>query len=582
MRNVNLISIPGEASVNFATALNTNPAVTGLSIVSSSVSNNTVTFSGTGILINQAIILTATTISGLTTNTTYWLQPLGGAGTEFTVWSDPSYNGEPTITSNGTATVAFINMSQPKYFTSSKANASGFEWMIDASGFVWTTLGGLGWIWTGNNGQTNGHGNGLAYYQGSDGFGWIFAFADEEISYLKLANATGTQKIYPNAWVYGWNPSTGTSGNHGYLNNVITSASHEAMVASDNRVYYCDANYVCAFYQTTTAPPGSAVPFNPSNTSTYTFAQTAVIPFNDACQCLTQLGTNLLIGGQKNIIYQWDRFSPSNYGPILVAENNIVKMVTVNTNTYALVGNRGRIYITNGSQAQLFKKMPDHLSGTVEPYFTWGGLTSVKNQIYFSALVTTNGGVAINQYGGLWAIDVDTQAIRLVNKLSYGSYAGYATAVAPNFMSNPAGTGLYIGWDTGSGVFGIDTTVSTPYTGSQAYIISDLIPIGTFTMPRDFERVEYRLTKPMVSGESIVIYARLIFNTSDTGWGTAILNDSTVGNFSNSAPANFKNAQWIQMQAVINSTATNPSYTRLKEIRITGLQGTGPMQQISI
>jgi hypothetical protein len=290
-----------------------------------------------------------------------------------------------------------------------------------------------------------------------------------------------------------------------------------------------------------------------------------------------------MVGGKNNVIYPWDRFDSNFNFPLLCAENNIVKMVTINTNTYIFIGNRGRIYVTNGSQVQLYKKIPDHISGTVEPYFTWGGATYTKNQLYFGLLATTNAGAPISQYGGVWAIDVDTNALRLVNKLSYGTYNGYATALIANFATNPAGTGLYIGWYDGVSTYGMDTTVSTPYTGSQATIDYDLIPIGTFNKTRDLTQIEYKLTRPLVSGESVTLNTRLVFDTQSTGY-TQVLTDNKAGNYSNSAPVNFQNAQWIQIQAVLNSITVNPSYVRIRQIRITGL--TGPTlansQQLSL
>ena len=85
-------------------------------------------------------------------------------------------------------------------------------------------------------------------------------------------------------------------------------------------------------------------------------------------------------------------------------------MITVNTNTYLFAGNRGRIYVTNGSQAELFKKIPDHLSGTVEPYYIWGAIGYSQNQLYFGFQAQQNNG-SILQSGGLWALDITTGAL---------------------------------------------------------------------------------------------------------------------------------------------------------------------------
>lgn len=570
MRNVNLISIPGEASVNFATALSSNLAVTTAGTVSSADSSaKTITFTGaTGFISGNAISFSVVTVGGLSINTVYWLGL--SSGNTYFVYTDFNRNNLASISGTGTGTFTVFNMGQPRYMVNAD---NGYIWMQDINGLVWTTAVFITWTYTGNVPEGNlSTGNGLIFFRNSDGNNYIFAFDANRINYVLAPSGGGSV----GTWVYGWDPFNAATGVTNYMKTLTAGTIHAGIIGPDNKLYYCDGPYIGRFYQTS-----RNTAFDPTNVNTYIQDQSPILPATDVAQCIAPLGNNLLIGGKLNIIYPWDTFSITALYPIFLAEYNVQSMVTINTNTYALVGNRGRIYYTNGSQAVLFVKIPDHLSGTVEPYFTWGGFTSQKNQLYFSVLATSNGGSAINQYGGVWAIDIDTKALRLTNQLSYGTYAGFASVIIPNFSTNPAGTGLYIGWNNNSSVYGIDTTISTPYTGSQAYIISDLIPIGTYNMPRDFERVEYRLTRPMVSGESVTMYYRLIFDSSDTGW-IQIFTDNIVGAYSNSQPVSFKNAQWLQMKVVLNSTASSPSYTRLKEWRITGLQGQGPQQQITI
>lgn len=571
MRNVNIVSVPGEASVGFATANNTDANATG-SIVSADAGADTITIAGTNIQHGQAVVFSGGSLpAGIVAATTYWVVPVT-AGV-YHIYTDYGLSSLLNITSDGTGTYATTIMGSPKYFTHIVTGATDSYFMVDANGLVWSNFIAAPqgtWRYTGNivtqaNGST--HGNGIVAYipsgNLSTSIGYIFVFRDFQIDYATITSNTTL------AWTYGWNPATGTSTQVNYLKTKTNGSSansvysHEAMVAPDNRVYYCDANYVGRFYQTD--PTGSA--FDPTNTATYTFDNTSILPYTDTAQCIAFLGTNILVGGKNNIIYPWDRFSNVPNFPILISEYNIQKMVTVNTNTYIFVGNRGRIYITNGSQSQLYKKMPDHLSGTIEPYYTWGGATSNKNQLYFSASVTTNAGVTITTMGGLWGIDLDTKAQRITNQLSYGTYAGYATAIIPNFSPAPAGTGLYIGWDSGVSTYGIDTTTSTPYTSSQAYIDSDLIPIGTFLRHKTFENIEFKLGVPMVANESVALYYRLDFSQNYTLIPN-LINGTTTGAFSGYAPASFENAQWVQFRIVLNSTASNPSYVPFKQLRI--------------
>lgn len=559
MRNVNVVSVPGEASVGFATTLNSPPSFSTGTITSVNAGTDTITFSGaSGLLSFTAVVFAGTVPTGITAGTVYWVEVL--TPTTLKVYTDYQLTSLVDITSTTTgATFTGFTMSVPKYFAYDPT--SGVYFMLDALGQVWTNGSGSGdWTYFGNNGGSgNKNGNGLVIYIGSDGVRWLFVFRNSCIDYIKL--------VATPVWVYGWNPSTGASGSYTTLKTSNgTNNPHFAMVAPDNRVYYGDANWVGRWYQTS-----ATIAFDPTNTATFTFDTTQLLPTTDRVNCLSFLGTNLMIGGQLNVIYPWDRFDTHFSYPLLLPEYNVARMVTVNTNTFIFMGGRGRIYYTNGTNVQLYKKIPDHISGTIEPYFTWGDACSVKNQVYFGVKATTNGGTAIPQYGGVWALNLDNGALRLVNKLSYDTYAGYATALTPIFnTTTPTGTGLYIGWDDGASGYGIDITSSSPYTNSVSTIDSDLIPIGTFNKPRDVTYLEYKTTKPLVSGESVLVKTRLIFNTSDTGY-TTTLTDSTAGNFSNTAPINFKNAQWVQFQIVLNSTASSPSYTRLKEIRIAGV-----------
>lgn len=405
---------------------------------------------------------------------------------------------------------------------------------------------------------------------------YIFAFNSGSIDYFEPSTSS---------WVWGWNPATGTPNNSAsYLNT--TGVTHNALVGQDNTVYFCDGSYLESFFENIYQVTGQHEVFNPLDTTTYTFSKYALsLPNTESAQCFAELGITLLTGTLSNKIYPWNRTSIQFDYPIFLSESNVQQMVTVNTTTYIFVGNRGRIYMTNGTNAQFYKKIPDHISGTIEPYFTWGGATFLKNQLYFGVSATDNSGTVIPQYGGVWAIDLDTNALRLTNQLSYASYSGIVKAliaISPNYLGNPIGSGLYIGWDNsttygGTGTFGIDKTSSAPYNGSQYGSVDyDLIPIGTFNKTRDLTLLEYRLTTPLKAGETIKIYTRLIFNTStggSTGYALALTDIGDGVKYSNSIAVNFHNAQWLQVQTQLYSISSFPSYVRLKEIRLLGLVG---------
>lgn len=586
--NTNIVTVPGEASVSFSTSKITQVPNSG-NLTNTSASADTVTLSitGGGSTLDTRYAITFLTISdatkGISLSTVYWLSNPGGG--VFNLYTDYNLTSLVNITADGlTGTWASVDMGQPKYFNHLTTPYVDCYFMVDGNGRVWsnffTTPGNL-WTFTGNSiTGTNGtaHGNGLISYvpsnSGSSTLGYVFVFRDYQIDYATVTSNTGL------VWTSGWKPSDGSTGNNGYLKNFssgsLTSLSHEAFLAPDNVVYYCDAQYIGRWFELT----GQA--FNPTtgspNPTTYTSDNTRLLPFTDAAQCLSFLGTSLMIGGRQNVIYPWDTTAPTFSYPILLSEFNVQKLVTVNTNMFIFVGNRGRIYYTNGTNAQIYKKIPDFLSGTVEPYYIWGGACSNKNQLYFSFSATKNSGTAITTFNGLYAIDLNTSALRLTNTLSYQTtlYNGYATALIPNFASAPAGAGLFIGWDDGSSGYGIDTTSSNPYIGNQivnkGVVVSDLIPIGTYLKPTTNGRVEFKLSVPMVSGESVQLLYRQKFSDSFTAITGGTFNFDSSANAINYAgvcqSVNFQNSQWIQIQALLTSTTSSPSYCRLTELRL--------------
>ena len=584
MRNINIISVPGEGSVNFKTEV-ANPQNSTATIVSANTTDETITITGGNFDQGQAVVFSGGSLpTGITAGTTYWLT-LQSSGVYF-VWTDYGLTTLVNITTTGTGTVASINVGYMKYFTKLSNSYTQSYWGVDNNGRVWTDMrnpatAGTVWTYTGNSITTRGGdsyaGFGIASYSPTNNlsstFGYIFVYSAGAIDYAKI---TSNNTI---VWNYGWNPASGTTGNSNYLKTGQSNSvngTHETLLAPDNVIYYCDSRYIGRFYE---APNQN---FDPTSTTTYIFDETPLLPTNDVAICLAFLGTNVMVGGQKNYIYPWNTTSPTFDIPLAIAESYISKMVTINTNTFILAGNRGRVYYTNGSQAQLFKKIPDHISGTVEPYFQWGGIATTKNQLYLSASCTTNDGTAINNYGGVWAIDIDTKSIRLTNKLTYGTYAGYASALIPIINtvvgSNPGGAGLYIGWNSGVSTYGIDRTISTPYSSGECTIDSDLIPVGTVLIPKTNGTLEFKLAYPVTSNDSIKLQYRQKFSDSFADCSTTVFSyaTSTIGGGSGwngysgiYQNVNFQNSQWLQVRAVLTSSGTtSTSYLRLTEIRI--------------
>lgn len=601
-RNVTITSVPGEADVNFKTAKISSGTFSG-SVTSAS--GSVLTYTGAAGIENYVAIYftSVASYSGASTATPYWVG--GVSASTFTIYSDYEQTSIVSLSGTGTATfVAYQIGVVPPYVTGAPTNGPKYfarptnisattyaTFLVDGAGLVWgnmkTTTSGF-WTYTGNTvtnsmGVSNASGNGLVYWRTTDGTltmdgglvftDYLFVFRNSQIDFFVVAASSGGPAI--GVWTYGWSPLDGTVANTDYLVTPPgTNNSHMAIINPQGRFTYCDADTINVIEQFT--PTTLFNPFS-GDTSTFSFFKYFLLAeTNDIAQCIAPLGSNLLIGGQGNILYQWDQGSLITTNNLQMPESFTSALITVNTNTYAFVGNRGRIYVTNGSQLQLWKKIPDFITNTVEPYYQWQGICYNKMQLYCSFLATTNSGNAITTVGGVWSINTDTKGLVLANQLSFGTYAGYATAMISEIYNpvlgvNSAGTSLFIGWADGAGNFGLDVSIGNLYTNGESYITSDMIPIGTALQPNTSGQVEFKLSAPLLAQEKIELQIGSYLGGSFTSAGiTTGSNSQTIlsGNF----PVTVEKQQWFLLKAIATSSGSNatPSFNRLKELRIIG------------
>ncbi len=544
MRNANITSSPKQASVQFGTSAITMPPTgyTAVAFTSDAVSNNFTVASTAGFYVGMG--LTIVTVSGVgsgTAGTTYYV--ISFTSTTFKLAVNLGTDSALDVTVDRTGTFTVPTFGTPADSVSAKSNinssttgenikstfiltSDGLVWYISSSGALMNTLQFMGNLL--HSSATPGLIYGITVFND-----YLFAFMKQGIDYLHLdgiINSTGNPTA---GWVYGWKTAN------------ATSTGHRAIVGTDDVLYFCNGQAVGSIIVVAGAT------FDPSNAATYTFTNSALaLPAYDSATCLEQLGTNLLVGGILKYIYPWDRISTSFTYPIVCAENYTACMVTMNSSTYVFAGNRGRIYITNGSNIQEFKKFPDYLSGTVNPYYRWGWAIYWKDQLYFTISATDNASTAISNFAGLWAIDIeDTKALRLTNSLSYGTYAGTVPTIVPMGARLPTGDGIFACWANATN--GIDYTLSTPYSDFNTRIDTDIIPVGTFLNQKNFTSLEFKLAKPLVSGEAV----RLSWRPNLASDFTLIDTTTTAGAISDVYTPNFSNIQWLQLRAETKSIA---------------------------
>jgi len=320
--------------------------------------------------------------------------------------------------------------------------------------------------------------------------------------------------------------------------------------------------------------------FNPLVTTSFTWNKNALqLPAYETAQCLAELGTNLMIGGATSNLYPWDRSSTtatttttsSFFYPVILPEPNTTQLVTVNNVLYIFCGYKGNVYITTGGIVSPVITIPDYVTGQNEPIFTWLSAMYLRGRIWFSVQAPNSGGVwsFVPQQNAFPQQDIGL-SLRLENENSNGTYSGGATVLLPEVTQSLQGPQYWSGiWD-GSTSYGIDFSATTPYTGGQALIETDAIPTGTLLVKQTFKQLEYKLSTALVAGESVQLYYRqdLGFNSNGAWTTCGTVNLESTAPLSGYFTATFQNTQWLQLRAILTSTASSPSFVRLKELRV--------------
>ncbi len=306
-------------------------------------------------------------------------------------------------------------------------------------------------------------------------------------------------------------------------------------------------------------------------------------PTFETTQCMVEIGNTINIGCNGSIIYPWNQIDATPTDFIALPEGDVKVMINVNNTVYAFAGNKANIYITNNSSATGILKVPDYCSGVpgtpltyIEPVFNWGDAMYIRGRVYFSLLDQSS--TKAGNCGGVWSFIPSSNPIpgldlgsglRLENQNSYGDYDGVSTVLIGNEEQNLTSPQYWSAWQdsysVGTSTFGIDQTGTTPVT---RYVVeTDLLTTGTLLAQKTFSQVEYNLTTPMTSGDSLQLYYRL--NSTGTWTTCGTVNEETTNRLSGYFKQAFEKTQRLQFRAEITTGGTtSSSFVRLKEIRL--------------
>lgn len=398
---------------------------------------------------------------------------------------------------------------------------------------------------------------------------------------VSLTNGSGTVTFAYPAQIGGT-----ASGNK--INILVGGNQMTLIPRRDANLYFTNGNGVGSIG----LPLG--ISFNPVNIPTtngtsYTITYRAVgIPTLDTAIWLDELQKDMIISG-KNTLYPWSFAGTVIDGVPIPIPEQISKTINILNNIYVFAGFKGNIYLSNGSSAQPFKKMPDYIANNsaisvndkfapIDPQWLWGGVMSHRLRLFFQALAidSATGTTLVSGIFSLGLVSGNGLTLEtpgnlvMENQNSYGlvqSSTAAAGILIDNSNSGITYDSYYSAWTSGLGdVGGIDFNDTTLYSNNEMIIETDLIPIGTFDNKASYSNLEFKFDEPMKSGDSITVYARRSLSDSYVLVGTTT--DSVLSDMY--SPISDQEYQWLQFMITMscNSSATSSSFNRLREIRL--------------
>lgn len=618
IKGANISSITGEVSVAYNRARQDNVPVSAGTFTTSGT--HVFAYSATNLTNGTWIQCTATTgTTGLTVGN-YYFCVVNVAGSSYKLYSDMGVTQITGDSGSGTVTFSTLNMGiAMDYAVEQSASGSTYRYyIIDQNGIIWangtTASIATSFIAGGITSSTTWQAitpygsstNAVDTFNSNAGSIQIMYATNSnnkiQASYLMIFTL-GQIKQGTNS--SGWPSVSGTPFAVWQSLNYSDASSHKSILGNDQVIYFCDGPGIGIIQQKT------GQQFNPATPSTYNYvnANYLMAPTDTATRIAmipSGNGLSIVVGGQQNNLYVYPSYqnsTASGAAPttlLWMPESNTQFLLA--TNNYILVfpGSKGNIYLTNGSSVVPIMTVPDYIAGSAnfvqDPYFVWGGAMYLRGRVFFS--IKDQSSSHTGNCGGIWSfapsfsyfVNQDTGlALRME-----GASSQFATSITQGTIGfNGYAPVIFAGQETtaqqndgpqyiacwsqgnndGSGIVNsIDFSGTSPLTNSSTIIETDVVPVGTFLEPKTFTQIEVQLGANLVTGESITVNYRTDLEAAWASAGTVVSEPAITGNGSPLSRLiqglNFQKVQLIQLQLVLNSTATNPSWCRVRDISI--------------
>ncbi len=348
-----------------------------------------------------------------------------------------------------------------------------------------------------------------------------------------------------------------------------TATTYRAYVSKvDGNLYFANGRWVGRI----SVSPNPNSLFYPSVPSSYSvnYSATGTLQIQDTVVDMIDLRGTLVIAGNFDV-YPWDYVSaqPSASSPI---GEQIYRLTNLLNNVYVLAGTKGNMYTTNGFTAQLLYKLPDFIAGVIDPIWLFGDLMVHRSKLFFQAIAQTPAGV--NILAGIFSVIVSPSVIGetasglvMEAQNSYGLTPATGAKQNGVLIDNEAwGIGYdsyYSAWSNGAAIGGIDYNDSSGWQNFEPTIETDIIPIGDILNKATLGQIQFKLDRPMVTGDAIRMYQRASLSDSYT-----LIDTITVPQLSDYKNSNVTQQQWIQFKIQMKCASSGSSFIPIREIRV--------------
>lgn len=300
---------------------------------------------------------------------------------------------------------------------------------------------------------------------------------------------------------------------------------------------------------------------NVAGTVTMTYSANVLdLPPNVYAVSMAELGNKLMIGTQKGYtysvrqafnsadIYPWDRVSSSFSLPVQVNENGINAMISNKNQIFFSAGDDGRIYVTDGTNYQLVKRLPYNRGGRYNPTsWVYPNAMAINQQGHLMVGLSANYDANSPTTTGIWEIALSQGYPTHLPFFSRDGNLGQTANVKIGSVRVLNDDALSFGVASGT-TYELSTTSATALnTSYTAKWRTEVFMVGSRKNRKSFSTLEFLLSKPLITNQGIKIAYRKNLNESFTTIGT--YDYSTLGGvISHDTKALIADAEMVQFE----------------------------------